>query len=460
LPALLGFDELDALHWSALQVLDKVGLHVADENCLQALEGHEHITRKGSRLHFDPDFVHTEVADHRDRSSPPTVDERAEATLSTGHHATHYVDVDSDEIRPLDWEACAAITRAIDGLRDRGLRGNCPGAPQDIAPGLREVAQALIGWENCEDGGVAPATTLESAELIFEMNDIMGRPSGVGIHVVSPLRLEGIEYEMAVKFAPRGVSVSIGSMPIMGVTAPVYPAGAFVVAVAEVLGSWLVIRLFLELEQVGFSFDAYSADMRSGGFIFGNPEQKLLDLVKRDVNAFYNTSKPPRAMYTMARRPGAQSCAEMAALATVDALCGFRNLWGVNMAVDELCSVEQYVLALEMMHSAMRIGEGVRWDRKALAMDAIAEVCGEESSASFMTHDSTLDCYRDVYWQPELWDRRGLAVGEWGELEPARERAKEIAKEAPGRSEFRLEEEKAGALREVYGRAEELAWPG
>ena len=74
LPALLGFDELDALHWSALQVLDKVGLHVADENCLQALEGHEHITRKGSRLHFDPDFVHTEVADHRDRSSPPTVD--------------------------------------------------------------------------------------------------------------------------------------------------------------------------------------------------------------------------------------------------------------------------------------------------------------------------------------------------------------------------------------------------
>jgi ribosomal protein L18 len=38
-------------------------------------------------------------------------------------------------------------------------------------------------------------------------------------------------------------------------------------------------------------------------------------------------------------------------------------------------SVEQYVLALEIMGSAMRIADGARWDRLALGVDAIREVC-------------------------------------------------------------------------------------
>ncbi len=454
LPALLGFNELDALHWAALRVLEQVGLYVADEECLRKLEGHADITRKGSRLHFKPDFVHAQVQAHRVRVRPPVQDEAAEPTLSVGGHATHFVDVDSDEVRPLTWDSCVQITRVVDGLHARGLRGTCPGAPQDLPPGLREVAQALIGWENHRDGGSAPATTEASTGLLFEMNDVMGRGSGIGIHLLSPLRLEGNEFEMAVKFAPRGISVSVGSMPIMGLTAPIFPAGAFVVSVAEILGSWIALRLYLEREEVGFSFDAYSADMRTGGFIYGNPEQKLLDLIKRDVNAFYHTSKPPRTMYSMARGPGAQSCAEMAALATVDALCGCRRFMGTQLALDELCSVEQYVLALEMMRSAVRVADGVRWDNKALSVPAIADVCGQGRGGSFLAHDSTLESHREVYWQPELWDRRLIAAGGLGGPEPARQRAKQIAREAPALSTFQLPEDKARALREIYARAE------
>jgi len=452
LPALLGTDELEALHWSALRVLQTVGLQVADEACLRALEGQESITRRGNRLLFDPNFVDAEVDRHRAMAAPGRADDTCAPTLSVGAHATHHVDLDSDEVLPLDWESCERISRIVDGLHDRGLRGHCPGAPQEVAPGLREVAQALLGWLHCREGGVAPATTVASAEYLHEMNQVMGRPRGVGVHVVSPLRLEGVEYEMAVRLAPRGAAVSVGSMPIMGVTAPVQPAGAFVVAVAEVLGSWLALKHFLELEQVGFSFDVYSADMRSGAFIFGNPEQKLLDLVKRDVNGYYAVSKPPRSMYSMARRPGAQCCAEMAALTAVDALCGTRRFWGVNMAVDQLCSPEQYVLALEMMHSAVRVADGVRWDKAALAVEAIEEAM--EEGADFMGHRSTLEWYKDVYWFPELWDRRPLAQGKWEGLEPARQRARQIAREAGEGTGFELPTDKSAALLEIYRAAE------
>lgn len=457
IPALLGSDELEALHWSALRVLQTVGLHVADEDCLRALEGHKGIARRGNRLHFEPDFVDAEIDKHKANAQPPAAPQDEPLRLSVGAHATHYVDLDTDEIRPLAWESCRRITRIVDGLSSRGLQGHCPGAPQELAPGLREVAQTLIGWQSCAGGGTAPATSIQSADYIHEMNEVMGRGRGIGVHLVSPLRLEGIEYEMAVRLAPQGASISVGSMPIMGVTAPVHPAGAFTISVAEVLGSWLALRLFLGVERIGFSFDAYSADLRTGSFIYGNPEQKLLDLIKRDVNAFYGASKPPRSMYSMARRPGAQSCAEMAALVTVDALCGVRRFSGVNMAIDELCCPEQYVLALEMMHSAAQMARGVRWDRTALSVEAIEEALGQGSD--FMSHESTLRWYKDTYWFPELWDRRPLSQGEWGDLEPARERAKQIAREAEQASEFQLPDDKAAALQEIY-RAAERAYGG
>jgi trimethylamine:corrinoid methyltransferase-like protein len=71
-----------------------------------------------------------------------------------------------------------------------------------------------------------------------------------------------------------------------------------------------------------------------------------------------------------------------------------------------------------------------------------------------MGHRSTLEWYKDVYWFPELWDRRPLAQGKWEGLEPARQRARQIAREAGEGTGFELPTDKSAALLEIYRAAE------
>ena len=457
---LLSREHLDALHGAALQVLDEIGLHVADEACLTKLAGTPGITRRGSRLHFAPEFVAAHVQAMLAATPEPSLDDGdAAPTMTVGGHATHYVDWETDEVIPLTWEACESITRIVDALSDRGLIGSCPGSPQEVPVGLRQVAQCLIGWENSRHGGTAPATSLNAAEFVFEMARAMGAPYGVGIHIVSPLRLEGVEWEMAKRFATRPdgdrVSLSVASMPIMGASAPIHPLGAFTLAVAEVLGAWLAVKLYLEREYVGFSFDAYSMDLSTGAFIYGNPEQKLVDLIKRDVNAYYHAHKLGRSMYSMAKRPGVQSGAEMAMLATVDALSGQRRFLGCQLAVDEICSPEQYALCLDIMNAASHLADGLEFSEEALGLSAIREAMAEGSGESFLAADTTLRHHREVYWQPRYWDRTPRSMSAWASLEPARMRAKQDVREALAKHDFTLDGDHRRELRAIYSRAEQ-----
>ena len=86
---LLSREHLDALHVAALQVLDEIGLHVADEACLAKLAGTPGIKRRGSRLHFAPEFVNAHVQAMLAATPEPSSDDGGAAPTMTVGGARH-----------------------------------------------------------------------------------------------------------------------------------------------------------------------------------------------------------------------------------------------------------------------------------------------------------------------------------------------------------------------------------
>jgi len=82
----------------------------------------------------------------------------------------------------------------------------------------------------------------------------------VDVCVVSPLKLEGISVDRAVPLLDKRScdGLSIGSMPLAGATAPIYPIGAFTQGIAESLEGYAILRkaypeVTIEFGAGGFS---------------------------------------------------------------------------------------------------------------------------------------------------------------------------------------------------------------
>ena len=102
------------------------------------------------------------------------------------------VDLETDRLEPLTKSRAIEATKLIDSLHDQGVRGGAPGAPVDVPPSVRRIAQCLIGYEYSRLASPAPFERYEEAVYIKRMTNVMGHDFGIPIYVVSPLRLEGI----------------------------------------------------------------------------------------------------------------------------------------------------------------------------------------------------------------------------------------------------------------------------
>jgi trimethylamine:corrinoid methyltransferase-like protein len=70
------------------------------------------------------------------------------------------------------------------------------------------------------------------------------------------------------------------------------------------------------------------------------------------------------------------------------------------LSVDEVWSPEQLVLDREIADYAQRIRDGVELDDAALSLEAIRDCAFE---GEFLSHSTTLESYRSVYWMPQIF---------------------------------------------------------
>jgi len=401
------------MHQAAVEMLERTGMFVEHPGVQQTIAGRPGFVRRDNgRVCIAPDQVERWRTNVSRRSSPPAHDPSAPAfTCVTSDRTPFIVSDDATSVRQMTTADVIKWTKLITALNDRGVTGCTPGVPGDVPLLLQPLEQFMIGARYCPRGGMtSQVCDVRTARVVRELNAVYGRARHQSVWCPSPLILGGSECEIMWHFRSETDSANVGSMPIMGLTAPCDPIAAFTLAVAECLGGAVILSELLPGIPVGISPHPEPADMRTGAMVFGSPEWELLDLMHRDVYRYYGQRWPPKYLHTTAPLPNEQAALERMCSAVTGILSGYRRFGPLGqLSLDEVFSPELVILDLEMLGHACRVGSGGN-SGDGLALPQLAAVVDEVISGNMMfgAHETTVRNMRLQYWQPTVLSRCGF----------------------------------------------------
>ncbi len=275
---------------------------------------------------------------------------------------------------------------------------------------------------------------------VMDMAEAVGNPlRHLPVYVFTPLTLGGESLRCVLAFRERLSSVRVSDMTSLGCTVPIHAGDAFALCAAEGIGSAILVRQLIDL-PVNWSIRICPIDMSSLAMPLGSPEDHLLQYANAEINAFFHGSRwHPAAgsMHTSAKQPGAQACVEKASLMTAGALLGARR-FGVagTLSLDEVFSPEQLLYDIEIKDHVQRLISGIDGDCEVDR--CLQDVKEGVRQGSFVGLDTTLNAHRDVYWYPELFERRFLTGWEGNGAPTIRERARATIQSLLSQHEYEL----------------------
>lgn len=374
-------------------------------------------------------------------------------TASTMSHAHHIVDLDG-RCRPITVRDIEEGARLGDALADFGIVGSAPGIPQDVPPALQGIAQVVAGAKYSRAfPGYALRTTPRAEEAIAECYEVLGLTYPIGVHVVSPLRFDGQEIDVALHMLTRlpDAPVCVGTMPILGASAPAAIPAGFVLALAEVLGAGMIFQS-LGARRLELSVNVYPMDMRTAAVVYGTPANIAINLLEMKVNQRLKTSIPSKSFKTMSQRPDPQAAAQKAFFTGSMAALGKRTFTGAGcLSLDEIYSPAQLMIDCEILQLAKRT---VEMTEICLTEDQVLlDTLVENANGSFLTDPTTLTHFSRLQWDSALFPNRllqqWLAAGSPECLDTARERAEALLRQHT----WGLDRDKASALDAILLRA-------
>lgn len=453
LPPVLSERQIMRMQQAALDILEHIGLLTRREDVRDALAGQSGVTVRGERVHLAAWLTGELVAGWRKRSLARAQEKHAGAPYSilALTHGMNILDPSTDLIRPLTCADVVAGTRLVEALRIRQVSGGAPGIPMDIPPRLQQIMQFKITLENGRDRSLPAINEPQAGEVIREMCHVVGIPFSTALHMISPLRLEGNEFDLVLHFAMKDREVGVGTMPTAGVTAPVQLPQLFIQSMAEVIGGFAVLRL-LGFDKAGFWVNAYPADMHNLGLIMGSPESILCDLMQLAINAYYGVTVTTKPLLTMSHTLDMQTATDSAAHGMALALAGATRFCdGGSLSLDEIWSPEKLLIDCEIIAYLQQVTKGFTFDEEFFCTECFAE--GIETGM-FVGLDATARHYRDVYWRPRLFRHDKLAQWQAEGEQTLRDHARDAIAEAMQTYDYQLPAEQQRELDRLYHWAE------
>jgi trimethylamine--corrinoid protein Co-methyltransferase len=221
----------------------------------------------------------------------------------------------------------------------------------------------------------------------------------------SPLKFGRRSCEVLHEALKYGFPVNFAPMPILGATAPITPAGGAIVAAAEILGC-LTATTLIEPNVHYFSTSIVSEmDMRTTQVCYSTPGAILADvalhqLFRRKYGMVHNVDPG----YVEAKRPGLQ-----AGFMKAFRQMAFGSTVSLPLPIGALdnCAVfspTQAMIDLEMNEAIYKFTRGLEVNDDTCAVDLIHEL-GFCERRSYLETEHTLRHFRDVGWNPKLFDR-------------------------------------------------------
>jgi len=435
-------EQCQEIHLSALKVLERTGVRLLEPQARQLMLNAGAEAGDDNVIFLPPRLVEWAL-----REAPPTVTlydrngriamelEEAKVYFGTGSDCPNVIDPYTGEHRKGTLADLANLARLCDALPQIDFLMSMI-LPSDAPPAIYDILQFDAMLRNTTKPCVVVPYSAKGIEVMWQMasavvggSDVLRRRPLIVLYAepTSPLVMGRESVQKTMFAATHHIPVLYTTGAGLGMTVPVTPAGAVVLATAEALAGNVLTQLVRPGHPFIYGAGLAPIDMKTAVFCYGGPEFLINQAMMMSMAHFYHLPSWGFAGCSDAKAEDQQATAEHAMWILWAALTGCNLCHDVGYLESGLCfSAIQLTQANEIIGYARRVVHREPFDPDRLAVEAIHQV---GPSGAFINHAHTHRHFRDN-WFPELSDRDTYAgwknAGSTTMFERAREKAMQL----------------------------------
>lgn len=418
--SVLDAKQLDEIHLATLNVLERAGVIVYDDDVLQLLKSAGCEVNQKSKVAKLPRKVvddtikktpHTLVLGGRDKGKDLLI-ERGRIFTRPGSAYTKVLDLDTGQCRNGILRDTEIAARLVDGLENVSFCATHV-SPSDVPQSMADILAVKICLENTSKHLFFSPLTYDTYRSIIQMAQVVRgsedefrkRPLVSFLAATStPLKIAQDCARQLIDCAKARVPVMLDSSPMLGATGPVTLAGALVLQNAEDLAMNAIVQLSSPNSPVIYGARCAPIDMRTGFLSWGSAETALMSAAAVQIAHHYNMPVDGHGPCTDSKTFDEQVGFEKSMTGLLPAMAGAEIISAAGI-VDSLVvtSPLQLVIDDEFFGMMFRVLRGIRVDHETLATELIAQVGYD---ATYLKSPHTLKNYEKEHHLAKLFDKR------------------------------------------------------
>jgi len=422
---------MEKMHAAILDILQKTGLRIRGNFLLRALaDAGCRVDFEKQRAWFEPELVERQIAGQRGRYKMvrsslwyPFCQELPkddvafpdEFTCDYGFGARVIYDYPTGQFRP------PTLSDQIDAIKLGNaldcVRAVCaPFICGDFDPRMEIIESARVLLMHTKKPGWVGTSSAKEVKYLAELaalatgHDAHRLRTSPPIFVTaycttSPLKIDTRSCEVLQEALKHKFPVNFASMPILGGTTPVTPAGSAVVAAAEILGCITATTLIDPDVYYYATSIAAEMDMKTTQICYATPAAILTDAALHQLfRDRYGLVLNVDPAYVEAKVPGLQA-AFMKTFRQMALGCTVSHSLPIGLLDNgSVFSPTQAMIDLDVNRAMYEFTRGVEVSDETLCVDVIndLEFC---EKGTYLESEHTLRHFREIVWDTQLFDR-------------------------------------------------------
>ena len=414
----LSDDQIERIYFAALDVLERVGAAMYQEDALELFRNSDAVVGSDNRVRVPVSMVETALNFYPGKIAlAGRNDERSlhiqkdSAGFGTGSDLPFCYDRETGERRRTTYKDISNAGLLVDALPNydffmsHGIVSDAPNTQ------TYDRHQFMAMLETCTKPMVLTSVDGEGLEDLWRMacvfrggeEEFRLNPMFVAyIEPISPLKNDRTAVEKLLFAADKGIPAMYTPCPSAGATAPASLAGMLVQSLAETLLAVVLCHLKKPGMPLIMGGVTTVLDMRKSTYSYGAPELSLASAANTDISKWLNLLMFSTGGCTDAKVVDEQAAAEMTMSNFYAYLSGASLIHDVGYIDSGTnASLEALVLNEEIMGMIRQFGKGINTDEEHLALDLINE---QGPGGEYVTTEHTFKHWKEWYL-PTLQDR-------------------------------------------------------
>jgi len=416
---LLSTDQIDKIHRSSLDILERIGVNVFLPEAVDLLrEGGADVTGE-SRARIPSHMV--EEALSLAPSSITIGDRNGKSAMFLEGHNSYYgtgtdtpfvIDSDSGERRHSKGDDVDKATIIGDYLPNIDFVGCMGGmSEKEVNPLVSDRHNFARMIYNTTKPILFTSWSLAGLSDIYEMalavrgSDKNFRRNPFIMQYtepITPLQHPSESLQKVLFCAEKGIPLIYASAPSMGSTAPITLAGATVLSNAEFLSGLVIAQIKNKGAPVIYGGASSPMDMRAGKYIYMGPECKLSHIALKEISSYYRLPNFSTGGCTDSKVLDQQAATEASQSILLTGLTKSNLIHDVGFVESGFTACwELIVMADEIIDEAKCFLKGMDINKETLALEVIDK---EGPGGNFLQAEHTLKHFKEI-WYPKLINR-------------------------------------------------------